>query len=118
MVEFALVLPLLMLLVTAIVQFGSAYNQYLQLTDAVRAGARVASVSSAAASGTPACTAVQQAAPSLGLVCGTTITVTPSPDWKSGSSVTVSAHTSYPISVLGIGITSVSLSSSTTERIE
>jgi hypothetical protein len=61
---------------------------------------------------------VQQAAPSLGLTCGSSITVSPSPDWKSGSSVTVSAHTSYPISVLGIDISSVTLSSSTTERIE
>jgi Flp pilus assembly protein TadG len=111
-------LPLLLLVVTAIIQFGGAYNQYLQLTDAVRAGARVASVSSAAASGAPACSAVQQAAPSLGLVCGSSITVAPAPDWKSGSSVTVSAHTSYTISVFGLDVTSVPLSSSTTERIE
>jgi TadE-like protein len=102
----------------AVVQFGLAYNRYLQLTDAVRAGARVASVSSAAASGTPACQAVQQAAPSLGLVCGTSITVTPSPDWKSGSNVTVAATYTDQLSIFGLSVISVPLQSSVTERIE
>ncbi|HEY7694026.1 MAG TPA: TadE family protein [Gaiellaceae bacterium] len=40
MVEFALVLPLLMLIVLGIVRVGIVYNHYLTLNDAVRAGAR------------------------------------------------------------------------------
>lgn len=40
LVEFALVLPLFLILLTAILQFGSAYNKYLTLNDAVRDGAR------------------------------------------------------------------------------
>jgi Flp pilus assembly protein TadG len=117
-VEFALVLPLLLMVITAIVQFGIAYDHYLQLTDAVRDGARVAALSSKAANGDAACAAVQQSAPSLDLACGTDIAVTASPDWKSGSDVTVAATSTYPFSVFGLSVLHVPLTSSTTERIE
>lgn len=40
LVEMALALPLLLLILTAILQFGITYNKYITLTDAVRAGAR------------------------------------------------------------------------------
>ena len=40
LVEFALVLPVLLVLVTAILQFGLLFNNYITLTDAVRSGAR------------------------------------------------------------------------------
>ncbi len=40
LVEFALVLPLLLVLLTAILQFGLMFNNYITLTDAVRSGAR------------------------------------------------------------------------------
>ena len=40
LVEFAIVLPVLMLLIVGIVKGGLLYNNYLQLTDAVRSGAR------------------------------------------------------------------------------
>lgn len=43
-VEFALVLPLLILLVFGIIEFGRAYNLYLGVTHAAREGARIASV--------------------------------------------------------------------------
>ncbi len=45
MVEFAMVLPILLVLVFGIIQFGIVFNHYLTLTDAVRAGARQAAVS-------------------------------------------------------------------------
>ncbi|MGH3115221.1 MAG: TadE family protein, partial [Gaiellaceae bacterium] len=40
MTEFALVLPLLALLLFGVIQFGIVFHQYVTLTDAVRAGAR------------------------------------------------------------------------------
>ena len=40
MLEFALVLPVLMLLIVGIIKVGIVYNNYLTLNDAVRAGAR------------------------------------------------------------------------------
>ncbi len=43
-VEFALVLPLLVLFVFGIVEFGRAYNAKIELTSAVREGARAAAL--------------------------------------------------------------------------
>jgi Flp pilus assembly protein TadG len=40
LVEFALVLPVLMLVLVGIIKGGMLYNNYLSLTDAVRSGAR------------------------------------------------------------------------------
>ncbi len=45
MVEAAIVIPILCMVLFAIVQFGITFNNYLTLTDSVRAGAREASVS-------------------------------------------------------------------------
>src|SRR3972149_10218117 len=43
-VEFALIAPVLIMLIFAIFQFGLAYNSYLAITHAAREGARLASV--------------------------------------------------------------------------
>lgn len=43
-VEFAIILPILIILIFAIVQFGIAYNKYIAVTHAVREGARLAAV--------------------------------------------------------------------------
>ena len=42
MAEFAVVLPILVVLLFGIMQFGIAFNNYVTLTDAARAGARKA----------------------------------------------------------------------------
>ena len=43
-VEFALILPILIMLVFGIFQFGIAYNNYITITHAAREGARRAAV--------------------------------------------------------------------------
>ncbi|MCG9480154.1 MAG: pilus assembly protein [Actinomycetia bacterium] len=43
-VEFAIILPVLIMLIFGIYQFGIAYNRYITLTHAAREGARVAAV--------------------------------------------------------------------------
>jgi Flp pilus assembly protein TadG len=43
-VEFAIVLPILVLLIFGITQFGLAFRNYLAITDAARVGARAAAV--------------------------------------------------------------------------
>jgi len=43
-VEFAIILPVLIMLVFGIVQFGVAFNKYISLTHAAREGARLAAV--------------------------------------------------------------------------
>ena len=45
MVEFALVVPILCVVLFGILQFGALYNDYVTLTDAARVGARRAAVS-------------------------------------------------------------------------
>ena len=44
LVEFALVIPVLMLILLGILKFGILYNNYLQLTDAVRVRSRQMSI--------------------------------------------------------------------------
>lgn len=44
LVEFALILPMLLLITTGIMIFGVAMNNYLQLTNAVSMGARTAAI--------------------------------------------------------------------------
>jgi len=43
-VEFALILPILIILVFGIVEFGIAFNNYITITHAAREGARIAAV--------------------------------------------------------------------------
>lgn len=117
-VEFALVLPVLMAIVLGIVQFGILFNNYITLTDAVRAGARKAAVSRPLNdSGASAKTAVQNAATNLDL-SKLTVTVT-STNWTvAGSNVTVTATYPYSIDILGWTVKSGNLTSTTQERLE
>jgi Flp pilus assembly protein TadG len=43
-VEFAIILPILIMLVFGIIQFGVAFNSYITLTHATREGVRLAAV--------------------------------------------------------------------------
>ncbi len=43
-VEFALLLPVLVMLLTGIIQLGMAYSNYISITHAAREGARLAAV--------------------------------------------------------------------------
>ena len=69
-VEFALVLPILMLLLFGIIEFGRGYNAKIQLTSAVREGARKVALGGTTAE---AVTITKDAAPGLN---GNSITVT------------------------------------------
>jgi Flp pilus assembly protein TadG len=58
-VEFAIVLPILVLLVFGITQFGLAFRNYLAITDAARVGARAAAVKRTSGACTAARSAIQ-----------------------------------------------------------
>jgi Flp pilus assembly protein TadG len=116
MAEFALVLPMLALLLFAVTQFGITFNRYLALTDAVRAGARAAAVSRHAED--PAGTAearVREAAANLDQA---DLSVTVTSSWETGDDVVVSASYPYSINLLGVVVASGDLTSQTTERVE
>jgi Flp pilus assembly protein TadG len=118
MTEFALVLPILVVLMLGIVQFGLAFNNYVTLTDAVRAGARKAAVSRNASDPAGTCrAAVLAAAPNLdqtdlesNLSCVSS--------WAPGSDVTVHADYEYNIKILDWSVYSGRLNSTMKERVE
>ena len=116
MVEFALVLPVLVVLLFGIIQFGTAFNNYLSLTDAVRAGARVAAVSRQ--SSDPVGNTVAKVKASAADIDTSQVGVTVSSDWVHGDDVTVKATYPYSISLLGVVVASGNLTSTTTERVE
>ena len=117
MTEFAVVLPVLMLIVFAVIQFGITFNNFVTLTDAVRAGARVAAVSRLDANRVAdAQQKVIDSAGGLNLTSGQ-VTVNSS-TWGHGDDVQVTAVYPYSISLFGIVVKSGNLSSTTTERVE
>lgn len=119
MVELAFVLPVLIAVMLGIVQFGIAFNNYVTMTDATRAGARKAAVSRFLHdSGTAAKAVVYADATSLNS-SQLNVSVDASPDWDTaGGEVTVTATYPYSISILGMIVKSGTLTTTTKERLE
>lgn len=114
--EFALALPILALLLFAVIQFGIAFNNYVTLTDATRAGARKAITSKHESNPASLCAAAVRASAQdlnqgeLDVSCAST--------WADNANVTVTATYPYKISLLGMVVKSGRLSSTTQERME
>lgn len=106
-VEFALVVPLLLLLVVGIAEFGRAYNISTTLASAARTGARTMALENSASA---ARTATQGAATGLTL-SASQITITPSscPSPSTGTTTLVTVSVTYPMTfvtkLLGPSIT-------------
>jgi Flp pilus assembly protein TadG len=114
--EFALALPILALLLFAVIQFGIAFNHYVTLTDATRAGARKAAVGRQLSNPVGECqTAIRNSAQDLN---ASDLTTSCSSTWQPGADVTVTATYPYQISLLGLVVKTGRLSSTTTERVE
>ena len=117
LVEFAVALPVLLLVLFAIFEFGIVFKNYLALTEAVRVGAREAAVSRQLPDPTgETVTAVENAAADLGddLV----VNVTPSAPWAPGIDVTVTGTYPYKLDLFGVPIITGNLTSATVTRIE
>jgi Flp pilus assembly protein TadG len=120
MVEFALVIPILLIVAFGILQGGILFNNYMALTDAVRVGARQAAV------GRTATDPLGQAEARLRDAAGhldqddLEVTITPANPsaWQQGGDVTVKATYPYEINLLGLVVASGQLTSETTERVE
>jgi Flp pilus assembly protein TadG len=120
MAEFSLVLPVLAILLFGVIQFGIVFNNYLAVTDAVRAGARQAAVARylpAAEREAKVEAKVRASAENLDQDI-LEVTVDPSDDWEPGSDVTVTATYEYSINLLGKVVKDGLLTSKTTERVE
>lgn len=119
MTEFALVLPIFITLLFAIIQFGIAFNNYVTLTDAARAGARKGAVSRMDSD--PAGTCQNYVKASAGDLTPGSISVTCSASggsWSPGNDVTVDAQYPYSINIFGMTLFSGNLHTVMKERIE
>jgi Flp pilus assembly protein TadG len=127
LVEFAIVLPVLLLLLLGIVQFGTIFRDYIALTDATRVGARQASVARSiqpASDRVPIVVArVHKAAVNLD-ADKMTVTVEPvgvdgvTPGWEASGDVTVRATYPFKVDLFGMVFFTGTLKSRTTERVE
>jgi len=114
--EFALVLPLIVLLLFGVIQFGITFNNYVTLTDAVRAGARKGAVSRHV-DNPEGVTEAQVRAAATDLK-GSDLQVEVRSTWNAGDEVRVSASYPFAIKALGVTIKSGRMHSTTTERVE
>jgi Flp pilus assembly protein TadG len=116
MTEFALVLPILALLLFGVIQFGIVFNNYIQLTDAVRAGARKGAVGRHLQN--PQGAVIQTVRDASTGLNQSDLNVSVTSSWQQGTDVTVTASYPYSINLLGIVIQSGRMTSTTKERVE
>jgi Flp pilus assembly protein TadG len=116
MTEFALVLPLLVVLLFGIIQFGITFNNYITLTDAVRAGARKGAVSRHEKD--PAAVTVDAVKAAATDLKPADLAVTVESTWEAGDEVKVSASYPYQIKLLGVSVKEGFIHSATTDRVE
>jgi Flp pilus assembly protein TadG len=121
--EFALILPVLFLLIAGIIEFGRAWNIKQVVTDASREGARYAVVKNASVPNAAAVETKVRERLALGGV--TTATVTVSGAWRSTASpATVAVSTQYRMGWVGAimswvgGSSTITIASTTTMRNE
>lgn len=139
LVEFALVLPMFMLVITATFAFGFALTKYMELTNAVNVGAQLLAISRGDNSNpcTAAANAVYNAAPNLvagdlaftftftnngtatqyttASECDTAAEETSSPIFAQGESVQL--YATYPCSFVGYGFNFSSLGCSMSAQV-
>jgi Flp pilus assembly protein TadG len=118
MAEMAVVVPVLLLVLLAILQFGIVFNNYITLTDAVRAGARTAAVSRHYTDRVDRTVAKVRASAVNLDTSSATLDVSVESSWKPGSDVKVTGEYPYQISLLGLVVQSGSLTTTTVERVE
>ncbi|HET8649984.1 MAG TPA: TadE family protein [Gemmatimonadales bacterium] len=123
--EFALVLPLLLLLIAGIIEFGRAWNIQQAVTDASREGARLAVISDGASMGTVrAKVEARLTAAHIQAATIDTIDFSPAASWKpsqpDGSSMTVTVRVNYEIPFLGalMGLGPIKIGAQTVMRNE
>jgi Flp pilus assembly protein TadG len=117
MTEFAMVLPLLVVLLLGIIQFGIAFNNYVTLTDAVRAASRKGAVSRESDDPVGDCTTAGYNAGADLDASKVSITCSYSA-FEPGADVTVTGTYPYSIDLLGWVVKSGDLKTQIKERVE
>jgi Flp pilus assembly protein TadG len=117
-VEFVIVLPILVMLLVGIAQFGLAFHNYISITDATRVGARAAAVKRTAGACDAARTAVENTVSAKQWIEITTRgSITCTEGANVGDQVKVTVKYPYEIGLPGFSATG-DLTASATERLE
>jgi Flp pilus assembly protein TadG len=95
LVEFALALPVLLILLFGAIQFAIVFNHWLTLTEAVRAGARQAAVCRYQPSPTP----TERVLAARGSLDPARLSISVTPCGAAGSEAAVSATYPYKIDI-------------------
>lgn len=111
-----MVIPIFLMLLLGILQFGIVFNNYITLTDAARAGSRVAAVSRQ--DSCPTCKATAAVKDAAGGLDKTKVLVDVDSTWAPGEQVTVTAQYPYEIDILGKVVASGYLTAEIKERVE
>jgi Flp pilus assembly protein TadG len=118
MTEFALVLPVFVVVLFAIIQFGIIFNNYVTLTDAARAASRKGAVSRNASDPKSTCESAGYAAGVNLKNPRTDFKLACDSSWLPGSELTVTASFPYHVSLMGWIVTSGRLNTTMKERVE
>jgi Flp pilus assembly protein TadG len=118
MTEFAFVLPILLVVLFGIVQFGIIFNNYVALTDAARAASRQGAVSRNSSDPKGDCEATGYDAGSNLAQPRVKFILTCDSSWAAGSDVTVTATYPYDIKLLDWVVASGTLNTTMKERVE
>ena len=118
MVEFAIVLPIFLLLLLGIAQGGVAFNNYIQLTDATRAGARYGAPLACSGSCDRSSLVTSKVQASAANLDTSQVGVTVTSTWQPGTDLRVCASYPFSINLIGLVVSNGNLNSCTTERVE
>jgi Flp pilus assembly protein TadG len=116
--EFVLALPILAVLLFGMVQFGSVLNEWVEVSNAARVGARTASVSRKSGDADTKAAEAARASVSKLEEEDIDVDVTPSGSWSKGTPVTVRVSHPFEINILGVSVKSGTMSFEATARMQ
>jgi Flp pilus assembly protein TadG len=118
MAEFAIVVPVLLLVLLGIMQLSVVYNNWVTLTDAARAGARKAAVCRSGCTPNATTATVNAVRNSAANLNSASLSVSVTSTWAQGADATVNASYPWSVNVMGVVVASGTMTASTTERVE
>ena len=118
MAELAIAVPVVLVLLLAVVQLAAVYNNWVALTDAARAGARVAATSRTNSNRVQNVRDAVTKSASSDLNQSQLVVDNPQTSWAPGSNVRVCAHYPYSVNIMAIVVKSGNLDACTTQLVQ
>jgi len=118
MVEFAIIVPILLVVLLGIMQLGVVYNNWVSLTDGARAGARKAAVCRSGCTPDATTATINEVKNSAADLNQSNLSVSVTSSWAQGSDVTVTASYPWSVNIMGVVVASGTMTATTTERVE